>query len=158
RSLEGAAARSSRAPHECACLHGQSTRADSGGVASRVDSSFSSLDCDVNGRLIGWPDEARQAYYPPQNQWGWPDVQAPAHSLNIVSLKLKYAGAAFAAVLAGTLLVMALLAWQQRSGTRQVAELATGFTAGQVDVEVQARADAMARHAAEAAAPLMGRA
>jgi diguanylate cyclase (GGDEF)-like protein/PAS domain S-box-containing protein len=77
--------------------------------------------------------------------------------LNIVSLKLKYAGAAFAAVLVGTLIVMALLAWQQRSGTRQVAELATGYTAGQVDVEVQARANAAAKHAAEAAAPLMGR-
>ncbi|MEJ1964175.1 MAG: EAL domain-containing protein [Gammaproteobacteria bacterium] len=77
--------------------------------------------------------------------------------MNIVSLKLKYAGAAFAAVLVGTLIVMALLAWQQRSGTRQVAELAAGYTAGQVDVEVQARANATARHAAEAAASLMAR-
>jgi diguanylate cyclase (GGDEF)-like protein/PAS domain S-box-containing protein len=77
--------------------------------------------------------------------------------LNIVSLKLKYAVAAFAAVLVGTLIVMALLAWQQRAGTRQVAALAEGFTAGQVDVEVQARANATARHASEAAATLMGR-
>ena len=77
--------------------------------------------------------------------------------MNIVSLKLKYAGAAFAAVLVGTLIVMALLAWQQRAGTHQVAELAQGFTTGQVDVEVQARAASIARHAAEAAAPLMGR-
>jgi len=77
--------------------------------------------------------------------------------LNIVSLKLKYAGAAFAAVLVGTLIVMALLAWQQRAGTRQVAQLAQGFSTGQVDVEVQARATSIARHAAEAAAPLMGR-
>jgi diguanylate cyclase (GGDEF)-like protein/PAS domain S-box-containing protein len=81
----------------------------------------------------------------------------PAHSLNIVSLKLKYAGATFGAVLTGTLLVMALLAWQQRAGTHKVAELAAGYTAGQVDVEVQARANTTARHAAEAAAPLMGR-
>ena len=61
--------------------------------------------------------------------------------MNIVSLKLKYAGAAFAAVLVGTLIVMGLLAWQQRVGTREVAQLAEGFTAGQVDVEVQARAN-----------------
>ncbi len=81
----------------------------------------------------------------------------PAHTLNIVSLKLKYAGAAFAAVLVGTLIVMALLAWQQRAGTREVAELAQGFSTGQVDVEVQARANATARHAAEAAAPLIAR-
>src|SRR4029450_11055230 len=80
-----------------------------------------------------------------------------AASLNIVSLKLKYAGAAFAAVLAGTLLVMALLAWQQRAGTHKVAQLAAGYPAGQVDVEVQARANNTARHVAEAAAPLMGR-
>src|SRR3954449_4019123 len=77
--------------------------------------------------------------------------------LNIVSLKFKYAGATFAAVLMGTLLVMALLAWQQRTGTHKVAELAAGYTAGQVDVEVQSRANATARHVAEAAAPLMGR-
>ena len=77
--------------------------------------------------------------------------------MNIVSLKLKYAGATFAAVLTGTLLVMALLAWQQRAGTHKVAELAAGYTAGQVDVEVQVRANTTARHAAEAAAPLMAR-
>src|SRR5690349_25001404 len=82
----------------------------------------------------------------------------PAQRLNIVSLKLKYAGAAFAAVLAGTLLVMVLLAWQQRAGTHQVAALAAGYTAGQVDVEAQVRANATARHAAEAAASFMGRA
>ena len=81
----------------------------------------------------------------------------PAHSLNIVSLKLKYATAAFAAVLVGTLLVMALLAWQQHAGTHQVAELAAGYTAGQVDVEAQVRANAAARQAAEAASPHMGR-
>jgi diguanylate cyclase (GGDEF)-like protein/PAS domain S-box-containing protein len=75
--------------------------------------------------------------------------------LKIVSLKLKYAGAAFAAVLIGTLLVMALLAWQQRAGTRQVAELAAGFSEGQVDVEMQARANVTARYVADAAAPLM---
>jgi len=48
-----------------------------------------------------------------KNEWGSPGDTTPAHALNIVSLKLKYAGAAFAAVLVGTLIVMALLAWQQ---------------------------------------------
>jgi diguanylate cyclase (GGDEF)-like protein/PAS domain S-box-containing protein len=75
--------------------------------------------------------------------------------VNTVSLKLKYAGAAFVAVLLGTLVVMALLGWQHREDTRQLGAIAQGFARDRVALELQERAAATARHAAESAAIAM---
>jgi diguanylate cyclase (GGDEF)-like protein/PAS domain S-box-containing protein len=72
--------------------------------------------------------------------------------VNTASLKLKYAGAAFVAVLLGTVLVMALLGWQQRKDTQQLGDIAQGYTRDRVALELQERANATARHAAESAA------
>jgi len=75
--------------------------------------------------------------------------------VNTVSLKLKYAAAAFVAVLLGTLVVIALLAWQQRSDAQQLGVLAEDFARDRVAVELQQRTDAAARHAAEVAGALV---
>jgi diguanylate cyclase (GGDEF)-like protein/PAS domain S-box-containing protein len=75
--------------------------------------------------------------------------------LNTVSLKLKYAGAAFVAVLLGTLVVIALLTWQHRADEKRLVGLAQGVTRDRVALELQARAAATARHAADAAAPAL---
>ncbi|MEP7243064.1 MAG: EAL domain-containing protein [Gammaproteobacteria bacterium] len=75
--------------------------------------------------------------------------------MNTVSLKLKYAAAAFVAVLLGTLVVMALLGWQHRQDSRQLGALAQGYARDRVALELQARANSTARHAAENSATLM---
>ncbi len=72
--------------------------------------------------------------------------------MNTVSLKLKYAGAAFLAVMLGTVVVIALLAWQHRAEEQRLVTLAQGVTRDRVALELQARANATARHVAEAAA------
>ena len=72
--------------------------------------------------------------------------------MNTVSLKLKYAGAAFLAVMLGTAVVIALLAWQHRAEEQRLVSLAQGVTRDRVALELQARANATARHVAEAAA------
>jgi diguanylate cyclase (GGDEF)-like protein/PAS domain S-box-containing protein len=76
--------------------------------------------------------------------------------VNTVSLKFKYAGAAFLAAMLGTLVVLALLAWQHRSDEQRLVGLAQGMTRDRVALELQARANAAARHAAEAAAGAVG--
>jgi diguanylate cyclase (GGDEF)-like protein/PAS domain S-box-containing protein len=75
--------------------------------------------------------------------------------VNTASLKLKYAGAAFVAVLLGTLVVMALLGWQHRQDTQQLGAIAQSYARDRVAVELQQRANVTARHAADAAAGLM---
>jgi diguanylate cyclase (GGDEF)-like protein/PAS domain S-box-containing protein len=75
--------------------------------------------------------------------------------VNTVSLKLKYAGAAFLAMLLGTLIVIALLAWQHRAEEQRLVTLAQGVTRDRVTLELQARANATARHVAEAAAAVL---
>jgi diguanylate cyclase (GGDEF)-like protein/PAS domain S-box-containing protein len=75
--------------------------------------------------------------------------------VNTVSLKLKYAGAAFLAVMLGTLVVIGLLVWQHRADERRLADIAQGVTRDRVALELQARANSVARHAAESAAAAM---
>jgi diguanylate cyclase (GGDEF)-like protein/PAS domain S-box-containing protein len=75
--------------------------------------------------------------------------------VNTVSLKLKYAGAAFLAVMLGTLVVIGLLAWQHRADEQRLAGLAQGVTRDRVALELQARANSVARHAAESASAAM---
>ncbi|MGH8286160.1 MAG: EAL domain-containing protein [Steroidobacteraceae bacterium] len=70
-----------------------------------------------------------------------------------ISLKTKYAGAAFGAVLVATLVVIALLAWQHRIDIRRVGALANATAREQVLLELEARASTTARHVADAAAP-----
>src|SRR5688572_31460488 len=69
-----------------------------------------------------------------------------------ISLKTKYAGAAFGAVLAATLVVIALLAWQHRVDVSRIGALADASVREQVRGELKARADTAARHVADAAA------
>jgi diguanylate cyclase (GGDEF)-like protein/PAS domain S-box-containing protein len=76
--------------------------------------------------------------------------------VNTVSLKFKYAGAAFLAAMLGTLVVIGLLAWQHRSVEQRMVGLAQGMTRDRVALELQARANTTARHAAEAAAGAVG--
>jgi diguanylate cyclase (GGDEF)-like protein/PAS domain S-box-containing protein len=72
--------------------------------------------------------------------------------VNVVSLKIKYAGAAFLAVALGALFVVALLAWQHRSDSQRQGDLASGFARQGVSLELQARAQTSARYVADAAA------
>ncbi|HKZ72908.1 MAG TPA: EAL domain-containing protein [Steroidobacteraceae bacterium] len=69
-----------------------------------------------------------------------------------ISLKTKYAGAAFGAVLAATLVVIALFAWQQRGDARRIGALAEASAREQVLLELEARAATAALHMADAAA------
>jgi diguanylate cyclase (GGDEF)-like protein/PAS domain S-box-containing protein len=75
--------------------------------------------------------------------------------VNTVSLKLKYAGVAFVAVTLGTLVVLGLLAWQNRADEQRLGGIARSVTRDRVVLELQARANAVARHAAESAASVM---
>src|SRR5688572_1353576 len=72
-----------------------------------------------------------------------------------ISLKTKYAGAAFGAVLAATLVVIALLAWQHRLDVHRIGTLATESAREQVEIELQARAETVAARLADAAAPVL---
>jgi diguanylate cyclase (GGDEF)-like protein/PAS domain S-box-containing protein len=75
--------------------------------------------------------------------------------MSVVSLKLKYTAAAFLTVLLGMLIVMSLLAWQHQVDSRQLGAVARSYSREQLAVELQARAAAIARHAAEATAPAL---
>src|SRR5690242_1299095 len=75
--------------------------------------------------------------------------------MSIGSLKLKYATAAFLTVLLGTLVVVSLLAWQHRIDSRQLGAVAQSYSRERIAMELQARAVATARHAADAAAPAL---
>ncbi len=69
--------------------------------------------------------------------------------LSRVSLKLKYAGAAFVAVLLAAGAVIGVLAWQHDVGTRLIGLVAEDSARDRVAVELRARAAATAAHAAE---------
>ena len=71
--------------------------------------------------------------------------------MSIVSLKLKYAAAAFASILVGTLAVMGLLAWQHREDAERLGNLAEDYSREHVSLELQARAAGLARHMADQA-------
>ena len=73
--------------------------------------------------------------------------------MNAISLKWKYAGAAFLAVLVATLVVTGLFAWQQAAESERIGRVAEELTREQLSRELESRAVALVRHAAEAAAP-----
>jgi len=72
--------------------------------------------------------------------------------VSAISLKLKYASAAFLGVVLVALFVVAFLAWQHRSDTAQQGNLASRFARQGVGLELQARAEASARYVADATA------
>src|SRR5262245_54445373 len=72
-----------------------------------------------------------------------------------VSLKLKYAGAVFFAVLFAAVVVIALLAWQQRLDSKRIGVLAQAAARENTARELEARAGAIARHAAETAGAIL---
>jgi hypothetical protein len=72
--------------------------------------------------------------------------------VSAVSLKLKYASAAFLAVVLGAVFVVALLAWQHRADNQQQGDVANTYARQAVARELQARAQASARYVADAAA------
>jgi diguanylate cyclase (GGDEF)-like protein/PAS domain S-box-containing protein len=74
------------------------------------------------------------------------------NAMSVVSLKLKYAAAAFLTVLLGTLTVMGLLAWQHQVDSQRLGNVAQSFSRERIAQELQARAAATAHHAAESAA------
>jgi diguanylate cyclase (GGDEF)-like protein/PAS domain S-box-containing protein len=69
-----------------------------------------------------------------------------------VSLKLKYAGAAFLVVLFAVAVVTAVLAWQHDVGTRLLGTEAENSARDRVAIELRARAAATAAHAADTVA------
>jgi diguanylate cyclase (GGDEF)-like protein/PAS domain S-box-containing protein len=72
--------------------------------------------------------------------------------VSAVSLKLKYASAAFLAVVLGAVFVVALLAWQHRADNQQQGDVASTYARQAVARELQARAQTSARYVADAAA------
>ena len=66
-----------------------------------------------------------------------------------VSLKLKYAIAAFVAVLLAMAAVTVLLVWQHDSDTRHLGAMAEDTARESLDVELRARASSTAAHAAD---------
>src|ERR1700761_3850989 len=69
--------------------------------------------------------------------------------MTAVSLKLKYATAAFVAVLVAMAAVTVLLVWQQDSDTRHLGAMAEDTARASLDVELRARASSTAAHAAD---------
>lgn len=72
--------------------------------------------------------------------------------MTAVSLKLKYAGAAFLVVLLAVAVVTAMLAWQHDVGTRLLGNVAENTARDRVAIELRARVGATASHAAESVA------
>ena len=72
--------------------------------------------------------------------------------MSALSLKLKYAGAAFIALVLAALVLVALFAWQQRFESRRLGALAQSATRERTALELDARALETARHVAESAA------
>jgi len=66
-----------------------------------------------------------------------------------VSLKLKYAGAAFLVVVLAVAVVTGVLAWQHDVGTRLLGNVAENTARDRVAIELRARVAATATHAAE---------
>ena len=69
--------------------------------------------------------------------------------MTAVSLKLKYAGAAFLAVVLTVAVVTGVLAWQHDVGTRLLGTVAENTARDRVAIELRARVAATATHAAE---------
>src|SRR5215470_543386 len=69
-----------------------------------------------------------------------------------VSLKLKYASAAFLVVVLAVAVVTGILAWQHDVGTRLLGNVAENTARDRVAVELRARVAATATHAAESIA------
>ena len=69
--------------------------------------------------------------------------------MTAVSLKLKYASAAFVAVLVAMAAVTVLLVWQHDTDTRHLGAMAEDTAREGVDVELRARASRTAAHAAD---------
>ena len=69
--------------------------------------------------------------------------------MTAVSLKLKYASAAFLVVLLAMAAVTALLVWQHDTDTRHLGAMAEDSARQRVDVELRARAASTAAHAAD---------
>ena len=66
-----------------------------------------------------------------------------------VSLKLKYAGAAFVAVLLAMAAVTVLLVWQHDNDTHRLSATAEDAARERVNIELRARAGSIASHAAD---------
>jgi diguanylate cyclase (GGDEF)-like protein/PAS domain S-box-containing protein len=77
--------------------------------------------------------------------------------VSAVSLKLKYAGAAFLAVVCAALFVIAFLAWQHRSDAQREDALANNFVRQDIGRQLQARAQSTARYVADAVEPALAR-
>jgi diguanylate cyclase (GGDEF)-like protein/PAS domain S-box-containing protein len=77
------------------------------------------------------------------------------NKVSAISLKLKYAGAAFAGVALGALFVIGFLAWQHGNDAGHQADLANSFVHQDVDHELQVRAESTARYVADAVAPAL---
>src|ERR1700749_1104914 len=69
--------------------------------------------------------------------------------VTVISLKLKYAGAAFAFVLFAMLVVTGVLVWQHDVGAQRLGTAAEKTARADVAAELQARAHTTAEHAAE---------
>jgi hypothetical protein len=69
-----------------------------------------------------------------------------------VSLKFRYAGAAFMGVVLAAFVLVLLFAWQQRFESRRLGALAQSATRERTALELDARALETARHVAESAA------
>ena len=69
--------------------------------------------------------------------------------MTAVSLKLKYAGAAFLVVVLAVAVVTGVLAWQHDVGTRLLGNVAENTARDRVAIELRARVAATATHAAE---------
>ncbi|MGH8322533.1 MAG: HAMP domain-containing protein, partial [Steroidobacteraceae bacterium] len=69
--------------------------------------------------------------------------------MTVVSLKLKYASAAFVAVLLAMAAVTVLLVWQHDTDARHLGAMAEDSARQRVDVELRARASSTAAHAAD---------
>src|SRR5579864_3600728 len=69
--------------------------------------------------------------------------------MSAVSLKLKYAGAAFAMVVCAIAAVAGIFAWHHDVGTRRVGAVAEKSARDSVALELRTRASAAAAHAAD---------
>ena len=72
--------------------------------------------------------------------------------MSAVTLKLKYASAAFVVVSLAMVVLAALFAWQDDLGTRRLGSMAESSLRERVATELSARASETAQHAADAVA------
>jgi len=84
-----------------------------------------------------------------------PPQRQPVQRVGAISLKLKYAGAAFLAVLCAALVLVGLFSWWQRFDEHRLAALAQSEARARTLLELDARAVATARHVADSAADIL---